>query len=157
MMSTAPLMIAPGLAPAAAANSYVLLVDDHEPSLRHLQEAIGQAGHRSIAARSGAEALVCCESRRPQVVVTDLVMPHLDGKGLATWLRPRFPSVPLILMTGEELDPKALRDLLRIFAAVLAKPIDIDRLLRLLDRLMPPPAPGPGRGCPSAGPDPGRP
>jgi DNA-binding NtrC family response regulator len=141
MMSVAPLTIAPAGVPAAAAKSYVLLVDDHEPSLRRLEEAIRCWGHCPIAALSGAEALECCESRRPRVVVTDLAMPNLDGKGLARWLQARYPSVPLILMTGQEFDPTALGELERIFAAVLPKPVDMDRLLHLLDRLMPPPVP----------------
>jgi CheY-like chemotaxis protein len=138
MLSVAPHLVAP--VPAAAGDAYVLLVDDHEPSLRRLGELLQRLGHRCISARSGAEALSCCDRRRPSVVVTDLMMPNLDGRGLARWLQPRCPSVPIILMTGQELDSRALCELQRTFAAVLPKPVDIDRLLGLLDRIAPPAA-----------------
>src|SRR4051812_30228935 len=83
---------------------YVLLVDDHAPSLRRLQEIVERAGHSCASAHSASEALDCCARRRPQVVVTDLAMPNLDGRGLASWLRRRCPSIPLILMTAQTLD-----------------------------------------------------
>jgi CheY-like chemotaxis protein len=136
MLSVAPLTIAPPL--ARAADPYVLLVDDHEPSLNRLDELLSNSGHRCIAARSGAEALVCCDRCRPRVVVTDLAMPNLDGRALARWLQARCPSVPIILMTAEAFDARSLGELERTFTAVLPKPIDIDRLLGLLNRLMPP-------------------
>jgi CheY-like chemotaxis protein len=64
-------------------------------------------------------------------------MPNLDGQGLARWLRARYPSVPLILLTGEDLDAPNLAGLRRFFTAVLTKPIEVERFLDLLDRLMP--------------------
>jgi CheY-like chemotaxis protein len=142
MISVAPLPIAPAPVPASTANAYVLLVDDHEPSLQRLNELIRYSGHRTIAACSATEAILCCEHRRPRVVVTDLVMPNLDGQGLARWLQTRYPSVPIILMTGQEFDPAALGELQRTFTAVLPKPVDPTGLLRWLDRLMPPPGAG---------------
>jgi CheY-like chemotaxis protein len=64
-------------------------------------------------------------------------MPNLDGQALARWLRARFPSLPIILMTGQDLDPTTRRSLLSTFTAILPKPVDIDSLLALIDRLMP--------------------
>jgi CheY-like chemotaxis protein len=72
--------------------------------------------------------------------VTDLAMPNLDGKALARWLRARFPSIPIILMTGQDLDATARGGLLSTFTAILPKPVDIDSLISLIDRLMPFPA-----------------
>ncbi len=138
MLSVVPLSITPAV--AAGSDPYVLLVDDHEPSLRRLDELLRNSGHRCIATSSGAEALACCDNRRPRVVVTDLSMPNLDGRGLARWLQARCPSVPIILMTGQAFDPHSLGELERTFTAVLSKPVDIERLLGLLDRLMPPPS-----------------
>jgi CheY-like chemotaxis protein len=148
MLSVAPPSIMP--ASGAAPDSYVLLVDDHEPTLRQLDELLSGAGHRCVAARSGAEALVCCDRRRPRLVLTDLAMPNLDGFGLARWLKARYPSVPLVLMTGQPFDPETLHELRRTFADVLPKPVDIDHLLGLVDRVMPR-NPGPDRRAASQG------
>jgi two-component system response regulator GlrR len=65
-------------------------------------------------------------------------MPNLDGRGLARWLQSRYPSVPIILVTGESFNPQSLGEMRRIFTAVLTKPVDVEQLLGLLDRLMPP-------------------
>ena len=102
---------------------YVLLVDDHTPSLRRLHDVVKLAGHRCAAFGSATTALSACETRRPQVVVTDLVMPNLDGCGLARWLKSRYPSVPILLVTGEPLDAALRSELLQTFTAVFPKPL----------------------------------
>lgn len=116
---------------------YVLLVDDDGPSLRLLQTIVELAGHRCVSAASATDAVSSCDSARPQVVVTDLMMPNLDGHGLALWLRKRYPSVPIILLTGEDLGPRERARFRETFAAVFTKPLDITSFLRRLDRLMP--------------------
>ena len=69
--------------------------------------------------------------------MTDLMMPNLDGHGLALWLRKRFPSVPIILLTGEDLDPRTRDRFRETFTAVYSKPLDINAFLNRLGRLMP--------------------
>jgi CheY-like chemotaxis protein len=127
--------IEPGRSPAPG--SYVLLVDDHEPSLKTLDHLVELSGHPCVSAHSGTDAVRLCDLFRPRVVVTDLTMPNLDGCGLARWLRTRYPSIPIILITGQQFDSRSLADLRLTFTAVLSKPVDIERLLGLLDRLMP--------------------
>ncbi len=143
------LSIAPPLstAPARPARPYVLLVDDHIPSLRQLRDIVATAGHACRTAGSATEALRQCDLVRPRLVVTDLAMPNLDGQGLARWLHARCPSVPLILLTGEMLDRRALAALRPTFAAVMTKPVDVAGLLGLIDRLMPP-RDAPAAPCP---------
>ncbi|MBX6311995.1 MAG: response regulator [Isosphaeraceae bacterium] len=125
--------------PSALPPPFVLLVDDHECTLQRLAEIVRLAGHRCVLARSGAEALAYCVEHRPRVVVTDLVMPQLGGDILALWMRSRYPSTPLVLVTGEDLDSDRLAPLRTRFAAILPKPIDPERLLALIARWMSPP------------------
>lgn len=123
--------------PVCGRPPYILLVDDHEPSLRLLHHVVRGAGHRCAIASSATAALRLFEAGRPQVVVTDLSMPNLDGRGLADWISARYPSLPMVLMTGEQLESEDLDDLRRTFTAVFSKPIDPDRFLDWIDRLMP--------------------
>jgi CheY-like chemotaxis protein len=123
---------------ARGVQPYVLLVDDHEPSLHQLHDLVATAGHSCRMAHSAPEALRECDRGLPRLIVTDLSMPNLDGQGLALWLRARCPSVALILLTGESLDRCSMSALRLTFTAVLPKPVDIDVLLGLIDRLMPP-------------------
>ncbi len=141
MPSIAPLSLvvsAPG-----AAEPFVLLVDDHEPSLVKLQKLVEAAGYHCLATASSPEALVLCDSQRPSLVVTDLAMPGLDGQVLARWFKARYPAVPIVLVTGELLDDPTRADLQATFAAVFPKPLPVDSFLNRLGDLMPTSGPGP--------------
>jgi CheY-like chemotaxis protein len=116
---------------------FVLLVDDHETCLRLLRDIVESAGHHCVTACSATEALLCCDCRRPQAVVTDFMMPDLDGHVLCNWMKARYPTVPLVLMTGLDLDGPRLLCLRETFAAILSKPVDPRRLLDLLAELIP--------------------
>jgi CheY-like chemotaxis protein len=120
---------------------YVLLVDDEEASFLPLVELIRLAGFASVATRSATDALACCYHRRPEIVVTDLVMPGPDGRALAKRLRRRFPEVPILLVTGQSLDRPDWAIPAGLFEAVFPKPLDIERFIALVGRLMCPSKP----------------
>ena len=63
-------------------------------------------------------------------------MPDLDGQGLARWLKARYPTLPIILVTGEELDAPTLASLRQTFEEVLKKPLNVELFLSVLERLM---------------------
>ncbi|HWE36131.1 MAG TPA: response regulator [Isosphaeraceae bacterium] len=115
---------------------FILLVDDHGPCLERMREVVELTGLPSVAASSGADALACCDARRPSCVVTDLSMPVLDGSALARWLHARYPDLPIILVTGQDLDARARSTLGPAFAAMFPKPVDPALLLDTLGRLV---------------------
>jgi CheY-like chemotaxis protein len=120
---------------ALPAEPFVLLVDDHETCLRQLRALVELRGHACVPASSAIDALVYCDARPPLAVVTDLSMPQLDGQGLARWLKARYPTVPIVLVTGQALDDEDRARLGATFAAVLHKPIDAEQFLELLEHL----------------------
>ncbi len=115
---------------------FVLLVDDHEPGLIRLKKVVEIAGYECEMTLSGADALVLCEARRPSLVVTDLAMPHMDGHGLGRSLRRRYPSLPMLVLTGELLDGPKRAALSRTFHSVLTKPLQVEPFLTLLAELL---------------------
>jgi CheY-like chemotaxis protein len=116
---------------------FVLLVDDHEPTLLTLREVVERAGHPCVATVCSAEAQGYCLGRKPAVLVTDLAMPRVDGHMLGLWVKDRYPTVPLLLVTGELLCPDRLEQLRETFTAVLSKPLQIHPFLELLNKVMP--------------------
>ena len=79
----------------------VLLVDD-EPNIRLVLSAIlEQAGYRVVVAEDGFMALRKIQEEKPDLVVTDLRMPNMNGFELLTVLRSRFPEIPTIAVSGE--------------------------------------------------------
>jgi CheY-like chemotaxis protein len=134
-LSAAPLSLSP---PAQPPDPFILLVDDHEPSLHRLRMLVESAGYECVTQSSPVEALALCNVRRPALVVTDLRMPRLDGRGLARGLKARHPALPILLLTGEVLDPSAPDGAETTFAAVLTKPVEVSTFLDVLGGLMPP-------------------
>ena len=125
--------------PTAPPERFILLVDDHEPSLRGLRQVVESAGYACVAFPTSPEALSFGLAKRPTLVVTDLVMPDLDGRGLARRFKSRDPSLPILLLTGEMLDDPALSALKQTFDAVFTKPLQVESFLRRISDLMPPP------------------
>ncbi|RUL89037.1 response regulator [Tautonia sociabilis] len=114
---------------------FVLLVDDDSTGRTTLARLLDSAGHCCVDVGSGDEALELCVSLRPVLVITDLCMPGLDGRGLGRLLRSRFPKLSLILITAQPLDDDTRTELLGTFDDVLSKPVDGDRLLDRVARL----------------------
>lgn len=108
----------------------ILLVDD-EPAIREtVAEALRRPQRNIELAENGEDALEHCARHVPDLVITDVVMPLMDGWSLVRSLRcsPETALVPVIFMTG--LDPSA--DRIRGFRIgaddYVAKPVDLEEL-----------------------------
>ena len=79
----------------------VLIVDDSQSACQFLGKIIEQvAGMKPIYAPDARQALWLMERAIPAVVLTDLVMPEMDGLALVQEIRARYPSVPVIVVTA---------------------------------------------------------
>ncbi len=87
---------------AKAASLDILVVDDEAPVRDVVQQALGSRGHHVRTASDGLEALELVEQRGrpPDVLVTDISMPRMDGFELAEALRARHPGLPVIFISG---------------------------------------------------------
>jgi two-component system capsular synthesis sensor histidine kinase RcsC len=100
-----------------------LVVDDHPPHRLLLSQIIGHMGFRTRTAANGAEALVDLATHHVDLVVTDLIMPHLDGLRLSQAMSKRWPHVGVIMLTAvdsEDIRAKAAGFGVKAF---LAKPL----------------------------------
>lgn len=112
-------------------NLQILIVDDNEMASELLAEFIDLLGHQSEAAANGGDALAACDARRPDVVITDIVLPDLDGYELAARLRAKFGSeIRILALSGLPKDNG--RAEASNFDAWLEKPLDLSVLERLL-------------------------
>lgn len=91
---------APGAAPAAATQHRVLIVDDDAQLARSLQRVLQRSGFQVETAPSGPAALVALETASFDVVLTDLMMPEMNGAQLCRTLKQRYPTLPVVGMTG---------------------------------------------------------
>ncbi len=113
----------------------VLVVDDDLGICRSLAELLEAEGCRVETANDGAEALRRIESDPFDVVLTDVVMPNMDGHELFKTLRQRCPELPVLMMTAFHYDKDHIikRSRLEGLEGVLfKKPVDPDRLREVL-------------------------
>jgi CheY-like chemotaxis protein len=123
--------------PAAGGMGRLLVVDDDPQFLRLIAVVAGNVGYVVETAVNADEFSRKLQSFAPTLIMSDIVMPEVDGVELAYWLSTEGCDVPIILITGyNPLYAKAAMDLsakgaLNIIAT-LSKPIDIEDLERLL-------------------------
>ncbi|MFL6210708.1 MAG: sigma-54-dependent transcriptional regulator [Pyrinomonadaceae bacterium] len=119
------------------ANGRILVVDDDPLLLDTLREILLAGGYDARAEPDGLSALAHLAEYRPDVVVTDVKMPGLDGFALLREVRERQPAVPVILLTGEGSVEMALRAVREEGAYhYFEKPVDNERLLEMVGRAL---------------------
>jgi signal transduction histidine kinase len=84
----------------------VLVVDDRDADRELLGTLLGQAGHLVLEAASGEEALVLAQAERPDLVITDILMPAMNGYELVRRLRSRSDTdaIPVIFCTANSVE-----------------------------------------------------
>lgn len=97
----------PSIPPAKDRQARVLVVDD-EPGMCHAATRVLSAEHQVQAASSPAEALAIAPEFRPDLVVSDIRMPGMDGFALVARLRELRPDLDVIFMTGSQTEPDAM-------------------------------------------------
>jgi two-component system, response regulator YesN len=119
--------------------AYRILIIDDEPVVREgISETIewGTHGFELVGAcRDGREGLQAVEELRPDVVLTDICMPFVDGLELAATIGDQYPAIKILLLTGHdefEYAQAAIKLKVRDF---LLKPITADEIRKVLDTL----------------------
>jgi len=107
----------------------ILVVDDDELMALLVQRMLNGAGYECEVARSGEEALVSLNSQQFDLVISDIVLPHLRGTDLVRELRKQIPRIPVVLMTAYTSIPSAVDAMSEGAFSYLAKPPDEKQLL----------------------------
>ncbi|MBN1239198.1 MAG: response regulator [Gammaproteobacteria bacterium] len=129
--------LAPERAPTASATRQqrILVVDDNEDAAESLAQYMQAMGHHARVARDGPAALRIAAELEPDVALIDIGLPIMDGYELARLLQeePRAAGVRLIAVTGYGQPSDRRRTREAGFVAHMVKPVDLRRLLELLD------------------------
>src|SRR5688572_27709577 len=110
----------------------ILVVDDWPLNREFLVTLLRYAGHDVTAAADGAAAFTALEAARPDLVITDIVMPIMDGPELARRMaqHPDFSGVPIIFYTATYRVPEAQSLAAQCgITTVLAKPSEPQQVL----------------------------
>ncbi|MEK7344220.1 MAG: response regulator [Pseudomonadota bacterium] len=81
-------------------NTTILLVEDEELLRAGVQEMLEMQGYQVITAANGQLALECLSAGAIDLIITDLVMPKMNGIDFVQQLRTGYPDVPVIVVSG---------------------------------------------------------
>jgi CheY-like chemotaxis protein/anti-sigma regulatory factor (Ser/Thr protein kinase) len=122
----------------AKLNGLLALIVDDEPDSRELLScALQEAGADVVVAADGLEALGLLMAHQPNVLLTDVQMPQMDGFALLAAVRERLQAgaPPAIAITARASNDDALRAAEAGFAAHLTKPVDLNLLMDTIRRV----------------------
>jgi CheY-like chemotaxis protein len=121
------------------ASAHLVLVVDDEPQVRDLVCRVLQGeGYRTLEAAHGGEALEMVEagSETVDLVVTDVVMPGMDGRELGRRLAQSKPSLPVLYISAYDVNDIFRRGSPRNSAPFLQKPFPPDILINSVEQLL---------------------
>src|SRR5262245_54701083 len=110
----------------------VLVVDDDPDKVHLLKTALGLAGYEVQTASDGEEALAAINTFQPDLVISDVMMPGMDGYDLARHIRqnPRTKFIPVILQTAAHREQEDVRRGSEVGAlGYITDPTDLNLLL----------------------------
>ncbi|HYS78469.1 MAG TPA: sigma-54 dependent transcriptional regulator [Candidatus Dormibacteraeota bacterium] len=114
----------------------VLIADDEEAARRSLGQILGEDGYEIFLAADGEEALRIVAQESPDILLTDLKMPRLDGLELLARVRQGYPGVAVVLMTAHGTIRSAVKALREGAEDYLTKPVDVEEIEHLLEGIM---------------------
>jgi len=116
----------------------LLLVDD-EPGLREAVKAyLGDSGFTVETANNGQEGWEKLQNWTPDLVITDIMMPHVDGYQLLSQMRedPRLKAIPVVFLTARGMKSDRIQGYQARCDAYLSKPFDPEELVAIVENLL---------------------
>ena len=116
----------------------LLVVDDDPGLLRAVAETLRAEGYEVMTARRGADALVCIAQSLPDLIVSDIRMPGMDGYELVRNLRAsaRTKLIPLVFLTAKDETADRIAGFRSGVDAYLTKPFEPDELVAVVANIL---------------------
>lgn len=106
----------------------ILIAEDDQAVREFVRRALAQAGHEVTVVSDGMEALEALAAGRFDLLLSDIVMPELDGIALALKVAKDHPGLPILLMTGYAAERQRAHNLDALIHKVIAKPFTLKQI-----------------------------
>jgi DNA-binding NtrC family response regulator len=116
------------------ANRSILVVDDDRELLRALERTLRNAGYPVRGVESGEDAMTSLSDGVPDLVVSDFLLPGMDGIALLKEIKAAAPGTEVLMMTAHGTIERAVEAMRAGAYDFVEKPIERDRLLRAVER-----------------------
>ncbi|MDX1400784.1 MAG: response regulator [Kiloniellales bacterium] len=116
--------------------SRILVAEDDGAVKSFVTRALEHRGHNVRAVDDGLLALEALEDASFDLLITDIVMPGLDGIELALKVSQAFPDLPVLLMTGYSAERQRAHNLDELVCDVVVKPFTLDQICDAAERVI---------------------
>jgi two-component system, OmpR family, phosphate regulon sensor histidine kinase PhoR len=113
----------------------ILFVDDEKPFRDGCQRLLTRRGFHVVTAENGLAALAILKQEQPDLMLLDVKMPVMGGDEIQEWVSTHYPDLPIIIITGHGTVHTAVDCLKRGADDFIAKPFEIEQLIRTIDRV----------------------
>jgi len=115
----------------------ILVVDDERHIVRLVQVNVERSGYQVVTAFDGKEALKKVESEKPDLIVLDVMMPHMDGFEVLKRLKAddQTKDIPVVMLTAKAQDADVFRGWASGVDCYLTKPFNPIELLTFVKRI----------------------
>jgi diguanylate cyclase (GGDEF)-like protein len=114
----------------------ILVVDDEEPMRKLIVSLLSTKGHQCVTASNGLEALDKIMEAKYDALITDIVMPEMDGLALTKELSKHYQSLPVMIMTGHADEYSAETAIASGAREFISKPFSISEFIIRFDKMM---------------------
>jgi CheY-like chemotaxis protein len=114
----------------------ILVAEDDRAVQSFVARALAHKGHTVTTADDGVQALEQLSANRFDLLITDIVMPQLDGIALALKVTRDYPELPILLMTGYSAERQRAHNLEVLICRVITKPFTLKQICAAADEVM---------------------
>ena len=114
----------------------VLIAEDDSAVREFVRRALEHSGHEVVVAADGAEALSAFQSAKFDLLLTDIVMPVMDGIALALKVAKEYPDVRILMMTGYAAEQQRAYNLDVLIHDVVTKPFSMEQICSAVDGVL---------------------
>lgn len=111
----------------------ILLAEDEQSVREFVHRALVHRGHEVTTVNDGGEALEALQDARYDLLLTDIVMPRVDGVALALKVSKEFPDMRIVLMTGYAAERDRAHNLDALVHEVISKPFTLSEICDTID------------------------
>jgi CheY-like chemotaxis protein len=118
---------------------HILIIDDDPAILILFEEFLKSKGYATSAATNGKQGLEMLEQQKPDLIITDIMMPEMDGREMIHEVRQRQPDLPIIAISGGvKRTPMFLLTHAKKSGAcrIFNKPIELAEMLKAVQELL---------------------
>ncbi len=108
--------------------SKILIVEDEVSVQAFVVRALRHCGHETVTVGDGLAAIAALKKERFDLLLTDIVMPGLDGIGLALKASKDYPDMKILLMTGYATERQRAHNLEALIHRVIEKPFTLEEI-----------------------------